>query len=78
MIRKAKQKDIKSILKLLGQVNWVHHQGRPDLFEKTTKYNEQELCRILDSADHTIFVATDEQDRVQGYAFCLFHTKHFI
>ena len=39
MIRKAKKRDIPTIIELLHQVNMVHHVLRPDLFKpNTTKY----------------------------------------
>ena len=31
-IRKAETKDISAILNLLKQVNLIHHNGRPDIF----------------------------------------------
>ena len=40
-IRRACPKDIKRIIKLLHQVNMVHYEIRPDLFNPlTTKYDE--------------------------------------
>ena len=41
-IRKATANEIPQILKLLVQVNMVHHNGRPDLFKgPATKYSEK-------------------------------------
>ena len=55
MIRKAKKRDIPTIIELLHQVNMVHHVLRPDLFKpNTTK---------------SIFVF--DNDGVLGYAFCM-------
>ena len=69
MIRKAQKEDIKRIIKLLHQVNMVHHVLRPDLFKPyTTKYNEQELASLLNDVNKPIFVYVDET--VLGYAFC--------
>ena len=69
MVRRATKKDIKRIIKLLHQVNMVHHVIRPDLFKPhTTKYNEQELETLLDDDSKPIFVYDDVT--VLGYAFC--------
>ena len=69
MIRKVQKEDIKRIIKLLHQVNMVHHVLRPDLFKPyTTKYNEQELASLLNDENKSIFVYVDET--VLGYAFC--------
>ena len=69
MVRKAAQKDIKSIIGLLNQVDMVHHVIRPDLFKpNTTKYNEQELEALLDNDSKPIFVYDD--GKVLGHAFC--------
>jgi len=68
-IRKATKSDILRIMKLLHQVNMVHHVLRPDLFKPyTSKYNEQELIAMLNKDDKPIFVYDDGE--VQGYAFC--------
>lgn len=69
MIRRANVNDIKQIINLLHQVNMVHHIIRPDLFKPhTTKYNEQELSKMLDNDNKPIFVFDD--GGVLGYAFC--------
>ena len=39
IIRRAKEKDMKGINKLLCQVLMVHHNGRPDLFKSNDCYN---------------------------------------
>ena len=50
-VRRATERDIPAILRLLIQVNMVHHRGRPDLFKgPTTKYTEADLKRILADA----------------------------
>ncbi len=70
-IRRAQKGDIEGILKLLVQVNMVHHNGRPDLFKgPTTKYSEKELEKIIDNESHPIFVCVDG-DAVLGHAFCV-------
>ncbi|MBE5859235.1 MAG: GNAT family N-acetyltransferase, partial [Butyrivibrio sp.] len=56
-IRRAQNGDINGILKLLVQVNMVHHVGRPDLFKgPTTKYSEEELKELILQDDKPIFV----------------------
>ena len=69
MIRRANKNDISQIINLLHQVNMVHHIIRPDLFKPdTTKYNELELCKLLNDSNKPIFVYDD--GGVLGYAFC--------
>ncbi|MBO7432379.1 MAG: GNAT family N-acetyltransferase [Salinivirgaceae bacterium] len=69
MIRRANKNDISQIINLLHQVNMVHHIIRPDLFKPhTTKYNEQELNKMLNNDNKPIFVFDD--GGVLGYAFC--------
>ena len=69
MIRKANAGDISQIINLLHQVDMVHHRIRPDLFKPdTTKYNEQELCKLFNDSNKPIFVYDD--GGVLGYAFC--------
>ena len=47
-IRRAQEHDIEDILRLLVEVNMVHHTIRPDLFKgPATKYNAQELAEKL-------------------------------
>lgn len=71
MIRRAEQKDIPSILHLLGQVLMVHHIGRPDIFkEKGFKYTSEELAEILKDESCPVFVYTDETSQVLGHCFC--------
>ncbi len=71
-IRKANTKDIPGILKLLVQVDMVHHNSRPDIFKRpATKYNEEELKRIMKDYCTPIFVCVDENDNVLGHAFCI-------
>lgn len=74
MIRKANKKDMPKIMDLLQQVRLVHHNGRPDLFKggRATKYTKQQLEEILNDAKTPVFVCVDENDTVQGYAFCKF------
>ncbi len=71
-VRRATEKDIPRVMKLLVQVNMVHHNGRPDLFNgPATKYTEEELSEIFKEDSKPVFVCVDEEDKVQGYAFCI-------
>ena len=72
MIRRAEKRDIPRMMALLGQVNLVHHQGRPDIFKLGTKYSADELEEILTDESRPILVSVDERDEVQGYAFCIY------
>jgi len=75
-VRKAQSGDIGDILKLLVQVDMVHHNGRPDIFKgPATKYNARELEEIIANPDTPVFVCVDEADRVLGHAFCI-HQQH--
>lgn len=71
-VRRAEQRDIPAVLDLLVQVNMVHHNGRPDLFNgPATKYTEKQLLDIFADEGTPVFVCVDEADRVLGYAFCI-------
>ena len=71
-VRRAEIRDIDSILKLLVQVDMVHHNGRPDLFKgPATKYSAEELKAILADEGTPVFVCTDEEDKVLGHGFCI-------
>ncbi len=71
-IRRAQRKDMDRINELLYQVNMVHHMGRPDLFKVGKKYTDEELAVIISDDSTPILVAVDGQDKVLGYAFCIF------
>ena len=69
-IRPTEQRDIPDLMRLLEQVNMVHHTGRPDLFKgPTTKYSEAELAEILSDSARPVFVL-EAEGRVRGYVFC--------
>lgn len=72
-IRKACDKDIKGVNRLLEQVLEVHHRGRPDLFKTgTKKYTDEELHIIFNDGNRPVFAAVDENtEEVLGYAFCV-------
>lgn len=72
-VRMAQEKDIERIHSLLVQVAMVHHKGRPDLFKAgKSKYTDEELKVLLRDASRPILAAVDENDCMQGYAFCIF------
>ncbi len=72
-IRRALEKDMEQINKLLLQVCLVHHVGRPDIFKYgAKKYTDEELISIINDDKRPILVAVDEDDIVCGYAFCIF------
>ena len=72
-IRRAKISDLEGINKLLLQVLMVHHNGRPDIFKANAKkYTDEELIEIIKDDTRPIFVYTDDNNDVLGYAFCIF------
>lgn len=73
-IRRAEEKDMDRINELLRQVCMVHHRGRPDLFQgnQNRKYTDGQLREIIQDRKRPVLVAVDEEDRVMGYAFCIF------
>ena len=71
-VRKAERKDIPTVLRLLVQVNMVHHNGRPDLFKgPVTKYTETQLLEIFADPKTPVFVCEDESGAVRGYVMCI-------
>lgn len=76
-IRRAGIKDMDRINELLLQVCFVHHKARPDLFKYgAKKYTDEQLKAIIQDDMTPILVAVNEEDVVQGYAFCIF--KQFL
>lgn len=72
IIRRAENKDLEGINKLLCQVLMVHHNGRPDIFKPDAKkYKDNELLEIIADDERPIFIA-EEDGEVLGYAFCIF------
>ncbi len=72
-IRRAQEKDMEGINRLLYQVLRIHHNGRPDLFKgNVKKYTDQELAALIQDDARPIFVGVDEEQQVLGYAFCVF------
>ena len=82
IIRRAKEQDIPDMHRLLGQVEMVHHVGRPDLFKyKAFKYNNEELAELI--KDDSLSSYNDPQvpkslhPKSLGitYTFCAFSIK---
>lgn len=72
-IRRAKEQDMDGINDLLMQVCLVHQKGRPDLFKYgAKKYTDEQLRELIADDQRPIFTAVDENDKVLGYAFCIF------
>ena len=72
-IRRAIEKDIGGINALLYQVHHIHAEGRPDIFRLgNKKYNDEELRTIIADDSTPIFVAVNEEEKVLGYAFCIY------
>lgn len=72
-VRRAQDEDMGVINELLLQVCLVHHKGRPDLFKYgAKKYTDEELLEIIHDDERPILVAVNEEDKVLGYAFCVF------
>ena len=72
-IRKANERDIAGINALLYQVHRIHAEGRPDIFRLgNKKYNDDELRAIITNDNTPIFVAVNEEEKVLGYAFCIY------
>lgn len=65
-VRKAKKKDISSILSLLDEVNKIHEKARPDIFKRGQKYHEKDVEALLEEKKVHILVA--EEETVLGYA----------
>ena len=71
-VRRAVKKDIPRVLELLVQVDMVHHNGRPDLFQgPATKYNARELEEIFANDKTPVFVCENEDGVVLGHAFTI-------
>lgn len=71
-VRRAEEKDIPDIDRLLNQVNLVHHNIRPDLFNVGRKYTDDELQKMVKDDSRPIFVAVDDDDRLAGYCMTWF------
>ena len=70
-IRRAENKDIPNVLRLLSQVLEIHAESRPDIFiPGSTKYTAEELTELFRRENDPVYVATDETGTLLGYAFC--------
>jgi ribosomal protein S18 acetylase RimI-like enzyme len=67
-IIKANINHIDDILKLLKEVSHVHHLIRPDIFNEGTKYNKEQLIKLLNNDKRPIYVYVDNNE-VLGYIF---------
>lgn len=77
LIRRAEERDIPDVLRLLSQVLEVHANLRPDIFVPgTTKYDSRELAEIFADDLRPVYVAIDD-DKLIGYAFCQFKEPAF-
>lgn len=74
-IRRAREKDLPGLGRLLDQVLTVHARGRPDIFRAgTRKYTDDELRELLADDARPVFVAVREgapDGEILGYAFCV-------
>ncbi len=69
-IRQAHTGDIPGLLRLLLQVEQVHHHIRPDIFAPGgQKYDAAALEKLLRAPDMPVFAAISEGKMV-GYCFC--------
>jgi len=74
MVRRAKKEDINILIKLLEEVNIIHANARPDIFNVATKYTDLELEEKL--KNEPILVYEDETSKeVLGYIFGLIQDK---
>ena len=77
-IRTATKADTEGILTLLSQVLEIHAEIRPDIFiSGTTKYTREELEEILADESRPVYVATEDDNKVSGYAFCVLKSVDF-
>ena len=71
-VRRAVDADIPKIMDLLIQVDMVHHNGRPDIFNgPATKYTEEQLKNIIADDLTPVFVCVDDDNIPMGHAFCI-------
>lgn len=71
-IRRAVEKDIPDIDRLLNEVNMVHHVIRPDLFNVNRKYSDDQLVKMIHDDNKPIFAAVDGKDHLVGYCMAQF------
>ena len=71
MVRLALEKDADKILDLLKQVNKVHYDARPDIFNLGVKYDLSAVKELINNPQTPILVWVDDSDKVWGYCFCI-------
>lgn len=77
-IRRAEEKDIPAVEKLLNEVLEIHADIRPDIFiAGASKYTPEELKKMFADEKYLIYVAVDDRDEVLGYAFCCKESRPF-
>ena len=71
MIRRAEERDLEDLRRLLLQVCRIHADGRPDLFKSGgIKYTREELLVLLHDDTRPVHVY-EENGRVLGYVFSI-------
>lgn len=71
-IRRAEEKDLPAVDRLLSEVLEIHASIRPDIFRSgTRKYTDEQLLDIFHDDERPVFVYVNEKDEVLGYAFCI-------
>ena len=76
IIRRATEKDIDGVLRLLSQILELHADIRPDIFVSgSTKYTAEELFGIFHDPEKPVYVADD--GGAVGYAFCVLREPPF-
>lgn len=71
LIRRAENRDIDAVHRLLRQVLELHAALRPDLFVSgEAKYDKDALRHVFADDNRPVYVAVDGEDEVAGYAFC--------
>ena len=64
-IRRATIKDVPEIARLLVQIDNVHAEIRPDIFQKNhPKYNEEQIAAIIEDDDTPVYVAEANEDEL--------------
>ena len=75
MIRLAKKEDAKDIISLLKEVLLIHNKIRPDLYKEAgSKYNEEELNKIIADERYLIYVFK-EDEKVVGHCIVIKEEK---
>ena len=71
MIRLATEQDIPAIQNLFREIMDLHIKERPDIFKNTpANYSQEKLRAFLHNHETPIYVATQEDGLILGYALC--------